>query len=77
MRPRHGNRPHTSRRSVPGPPDNRLSGPDHGMRRIEYALFLAAALLGTAGALSDALWLLGIAAWVLIVAGLIEMIYRP
>ncbi|MEU3899170.1 hypothetical protein [Streptomyces sp. NPDC045251] len=47
------------------------------MRRTEYTLFLAAALLGTAGALSDRLWLLGIGAWALIAAGLIEMIYRP
>ncbi|MER7897463.1 hypothetical protein ABTX62_15420 [Streptomyces sp. NPDC096046] len=47
------------------------------MRRIEYTLFLAAALLGTAGVISDTFWLLGIGAWALIAAGLIEMIYRP
>ncbi|MGE9280287.1 hypothetical protein ACP4B2_17370 [Streptomyces rochei] len=74
---RHGNRSHTSRRSASKPPDNWLTGPDHRMRRIEHALLLTALLLGTAGALSETMWLLGIAAWVLIAAGLIEMIYRP
>lgn len=56
-----------------------MKGPvfDHAMRRIEYTLFLAAALLGTAGVISDTFWLLGIGAWALIAAGLIEMIYRP
>ncbi|GAA2597738.1 hypothetical protein [Streptomyces axinellae] len=54
-----------------------MKDPDGGMRRIEYELFLAAAVLVTAGALSDSLWLPGIGAWVLIAAGLIEMIYRP
>ncbi|MFH9571872.1 hypothetical protein [Streptomyces sp. NPDC017230] len=47
------------------------------MRRIEYTLFLAAVLLGIAGVISDTLWLLGVGAWALIAAGLIEMIYRP
>lgn len=48
-----------------------------GLRRIEYALALAAVVLAAAGALSGTLWLLGIGAWALIAAALIEMIYRP
>ncbi|WP_193776095.1 hypothetical protein [Streptomyces sp. E2N166] len=47
------------------------------MRRTEYTLFLAATLLVTAGVFSDTLWLLGIGAWALIAACLIEAIYRP
>ncbi|GAA3305781.1 hypothetical protein [Streptomyces cinereospinus] len=47
------------------------------MRRIEHGLFLAAGVLVIAGALSDSLWVLGVGAWALIAAGLIEMIYRP
>jgi hypothetical protein len=35
------------------------------------------AVLLTAGFLTESLWLLGLAAWALIAAGLIEMIYRP
>jgi hypothetical protein len=46
-------------------------------RRIQYALLLLMAALGAAGVLADSLWLLGLAAWALIAAGLIEMIYRP
>ncbi|GAA2258809.1 hypothetical protein GCM10010368_26940 [Streptomyces roseiscleroticus] len=34
--------------------------PARDLRRIEYGLFLAAAVLFTAGALSDVLWLLGV-----------------
>ncbi|WP_432034997.1 hypothetical protein [Streptomyces cucumeris] len=49
----------------------KLSGPGRDLRRIEYALLV------TVGALTDLLWLLGIGAWALIAAGLIEMIYRP
>lgn len=47
------------------------------VRRIECALFLGAVVAVTVGALIDTLWLLGIGAWALIGAGLIEMIYRP
>ncbi|MGA5347127.1 hypothetical protein ACPCSQ_15775 [Streptomyces griseoincarnatus] len=50
---------------------------DHGLRRTEYTLFLAATLLGAAGAFSDTLWLLGIGAWALIAADLIDMIHQP
>ncbi|MFE0582548.1 hypothetical protein [Streptomyces sp. NPDC058874] len=53
------------------------SGPGRDLRRIEYALLVAAAVLVTVGALTDLLWLLGIGACALIAAGLIEMIYRP
>jgi hypothetical protein len=35
------------------------------------------AVLGTAGFLTQSMWLFGLAAWALIAAGLIEMIYRP
>lgn len=51
--------------------------PTQDLRRIKYALFLAAVVLVTAGGLTDTLWLLGIGAWALIAAGLIDMIYRP
>ena len=47
------------------------------LRRIQYALFLLMAGLGTAGVVTASLWLLGLAAWALITTGLIEMIYRP
>ena len=51
--------------------------PARGLRRIQYGLFLLTAALGTAGFLTESMWLMGLAAWALIVAGLIEMIYRP
>ncbi|MEU1940511.1 hypothetical protein ACH49O_41220 [Streptomyces coeruleorubidus] len=51
--------------------------PARGLRRIQYGLFLLMAALGTAGFLIESLWLMGLAAWALIAAGLIEMIYRP
>jgi hypothetical protein len=47
------------------------------MRRLFHVLLLAAVALITAGVLTEALGLLGIGAWVLIAAGLLEMIYRP
>ncbi|MER6120761.1 hypothetical protein [Streptomyces sp. A0642] len=48
-----------------------------GMRRIQHALLTFTIVLGTAGALTEVIWPLGPAAWALIAAGLIEMIYRP
>ncbi|MFF6953011.1 hypothetical protein ACFZAD_30765 [Streptomyces iakyrus] len=48
-----------------------------GIRRTQYLLVLLMAVLGTAGFLTESMWLLGLAAWALIAAGLIEMIYRP
>lgn len=50
---------------------------DRGMKRLFYALLLAAAVLLAVGALTGALWLLGIGTWTLIGALLIELIYRP
>ncbi|MFV0126671.1 hypothetical protein ACLGI4_02965 [Streptomyces sp. HMX112] len=47
------------------------------MRRIVAALLLWALALIVAGALADWLWLIGLGAWALIAAFLIEMIYRP
>ncbi|GGQ61083.1 hypothetical protein GCM10010145_34040 [Streptomyces ruber] len=45
-----------------GRPGHRVKdlSPARDLRRIEYGLFLAAAVLFTAGALSDVLWLLGV-----------------
>ncbi|MDQ0794246.1 hypothetical protein [Streptomyces sp. B1I3] len=51
--------------------------PGCGMRRAEHALLLVMVVLGTAGVLIESIWLLGLAAWALIAAGLIEMVYRP
>ena len=51
--------------------------PDRGIRRTQYLLLSLMAALGTAGALTESMWLLGLAAWALIAAGLIEMIYLP
>ncbi|MCC9156354.1 hypothetical protein LZP81_16095 [Streptomyces parvulus] len=50
---------------------------DRGMKRLFYALLLAAAAVFAAGLLTDALWLLGIGAWTLIAALLVELVYRP
>lgn len=47
------------------------------MRRIVAALLLLALALVTASAFTDWLWLIGLGAWALIAAFLIEMIYRP
>ncbi|MGJ5805303.1 hypothetical protein ACSCB1_40360 [Streptomyces europaeiscabiei] len=48
-----------------------------GMRSGIVSLMIGAAVLVTAGALADWWWLIGIGAWMLIAAGLLEMIYRP
>lgn len=50
---------------------------DRGIRRMIYALTLAAATLAAAGGLTNAIWLIGVGVWALIAAFLIEMIYRP
>ncbi|MFI8387584.1 hypothetical protein [Streptomyces sp. NPDC085540] len=53
------------------------SRPDRGVRRTVLALG-AAGLAGiAAGAVLDALWLLGIGVWGVIAAMLIELVYRP
>lgn len=54
-----------------------LPSGDRGMRRLLHALLLATPVLLTVGFLTDMLWLLGIGAWTLIAALLIEVIYRP
>ncbi|MGC4976929.1 hypothetical protein ACLQ2D_28970 [Streptomyces sp. DT199] len=51
--------------------------PDRGIRRMQYVLLVLMAALGTAGFLTDSMWLWGLAAWALLSAGLIEMVYRP
>ncbi|WP_179381925.1 hypothetical protein [Streptomyces sp. SA15] len=53
------------------------SAPERSMRRIVAALTLLAVALVAGGALADWLWLLGLGAWVLIVAFMIDMIHRP
>ncbi|MFF4985526.1 hypothetical protein ACFY3O_36485 [Streptomyces sp. NPDC001046] len=55
----------------------RRSQHDRSMRRIQYLLLVLMAALGAAGSLTASMWLWGLAAWALITAGLIEMIYRP
>ncbi|MFJ3974214.1 hypothetical protein [Streptomyces sp. NPDC090021] len=53
------------------------SRPDRGIRRTVVALGAAGLTVITAGAVLDALWLLGIGVWGLIAAMLIELVYRP
>ncbi|MFF9870476.1 hypothetical protein ACF1G0_34755 [Streptomyces sp. NPDC013953] len=48
-----------------------------GMRSRIISLMIGSAILVTAGALAHWWWLIGIGAWMLIAACLIEMIYRP
>ncbi|MGW7199107.1 hypothetical protein [Streptomyces chryseus] len=48
-----------------------------GMRSRIVTLMITSAVLVTAGALTEWWWLIGIGAWLLIAAGLLEMIYRP
>ncbi|MDI6520342.1 hypothetical protein QMA61_29635 [Streptomyces coelicoflavus] len=50
---------------------------DRGLRRLLCAMLLTAAALLGAGLLTDAVWLLGIGAWVLIAAVLVETALRP
>lgn len=40
-------------------------------------LMMGSGVLVSAGALAEWWWLMGIGAWMLIAAGLLEMIYRP
>ncbi|MER7576210.1 hypothetical protein [Streptomyces sp. NPDC126514] len=47
------------------------------MRLTIISLMIGAVVLVTTGALTDWWWLMGIGAWMLITAGLLEMIYRP
>lgn len=48
-----------------------------GMRSRIVSLMIGSVVLITGGALADWMWLIGIGAWLLIAAGLLEMIYRP
>lgn len=48
-----------------------------GMRSRIISLMIGSVVLVTAGALADWWWLIGVGAWMLIAAGLLEMIYRP
>ncbi|WP_328929294.1 hypothetical protein OG429_35160 [Streptomyces sp. NBC_00190] len=52
-------------------------GPDRAVRRTMLALGAAGLALIAVGAILDALWLLGIGAWAVIGAMLIELVYRP
>jgi hypothetical protein len=47
------------------------------MRSRIVGLTIGAVVLIAGGALADWIWLIGIGAWMLIAAGLLEMIYRP
>ncbi|WP_179166814.1 hypothetical protein [Streptomyces sp. CB03238] len=53
------------------------SGADQGIRRMVYALTGTAVILIAVGVPTRQMWLLGLGAWVLIGAFLVEMIYRP
>ncbi|GAA2674239.1 hypothetical protein GCM10010400_40520 [Streptomyces aculeolatus] len=55
----------------------RRSRPDEQMWRVEWGLGLLAVVLAVTGILTETVWVLGVGAWTLIAAGLIEMIYRP
>ncbi|MBJ6635265.1 hypothetical protein ACFWJE_12710 [Streptomyces griseoincarnatus] len=48
-----------------------------GMRSRIVGLTSASVVLIAGGALADSMWLIGVGAWALIAAGLLEMIYRP
>ncbi|MGW0773523.1 hypothetical protein ACWD01_07650 [Streptomyces sp. NPDC002835] len=50
---------------------------DSGVRRTVLALTLIATALLVCGFLADSVWILGVGVWMVIVAFLIEMIYRP
>ncbi|MFF2014167.1 hypothetical protein ACFVWY_34600 [Streptomyces sp. NPDC058195] len=51
--------------------------PDRGMRRNVRALGAAGLTVIAVGALLETQWLLGIGVWALIIAILIDLIYRP
>ena len=50
---------------------------ESGIRSRVTGLMIGSVVLVTAGALADWWWLIGAGAWMLIAAGLLEMIYRP
>ncbi|MFD3775399.1 hypothetical protein, partial [Streptomyces sp. NPDC058612] len=51
--------------------------PDRGIRRATLALGAAGVTVIAAGAVLEALWLLGIGVWAIITAMMIELVYRP
>ncbi|WP_405527398.1 hypothetical protein OG592_06645 [Streptomyces avidinii] len=51
--------------------------PDRAVRRTVLALGAAGLTVIAAGAILDALWLLGIGVWAVIAAMVIELVYRP
>ncbi|MEU2130655.1 hypothetical protein [Streptomyces sp. NPDC018352] len=51
--------------------------PDHGMRRTVLALGTGGPTVIAIGAVLEARWLLGIGVWGLIIAILIDLVYRP
>ncbi|MFD3538441.1 hypothetical protein ACFWUQ_02940 [Streptomyces sp. NPDC058662] len=53
------------------------STPDRRMRLRIIALTVGATAMITAGAVAEWWWLLGIGVWTLIVASLMQLIYRP
>jgi hypothetical protein len=48
-----------------------------GIQRIQYGRLLLTTVVETAGFFTESMRLMGLAAWALIAAGLIEMSYRP
>ncbi|MCP9944258.1 hypothetical protein LUX12_04780 [Streptomyces somaliensis] len=50
---------------------------DDTVRRTVFAGVLAAVALAVAGGLTGSLWLLGAAAWTLILASVVWLVYRP
>ncbi|AKH85291.1 hypothetical protein AA958_27090 [Streptomyces sp. CNQ-509] len=47
------------------------------MWRIEWGLGLLAVVLAVTGIFTETVWVLGVGAWMLIAACLIDMVYRP
>ncbi|MEO3761816.1 hypothetical protein [Streptomyces sp. B8F3] len=47
------------------------------MWRIEWGLGLLAVVLAVTGIITETVWVLGVGAWMLIAACLIDMVYRP
>ncbi|MFB6833960.1 hypothetical protein [Streptomyces hydrogenans] len=50
---------------------------DRRMRRMSLSLAAAALPVCLLGGVFDAMWLLGVGAWLVIAAALIELVYRP
>ncbi|MFJ6479694.1 MULTISPECIES: hypothetical protein [unclassified Streptomyces] len=53
------------------------SRPDREIRRTALALGAAGSTVIAAGAVLDAMWLLGIGVWGVMAAMAIELVYRP